>query len=252
MNTQHQSPEVLQQELEAGKKLIHELQAKLEQMERNGGVRPRAERQELQSPVEFIGDFDIVHAEGINVSDDGVSFEVKKPLAIEMHYLQDGIQMRRRAHLVWMKQTQNRGYQFGLKFVEPDTSMQELDRMLKDAEEICQLLEIPYRIVQLCTAELGFASMKSFDIEIWAPGCGEWLEVSSCSNCGDFQARRANIRYRPRADEKPRFVHTLNGSGVALPRVVISILENYQQADGSVKVPEALKPYMKMDMIKAL
>jgi seryl-tRNA synthetase len=92
--------------------------------------------------------------------------------------------------------------------------------------------------------------MKSFDIEVWAPGCGEWLEVSSCSNCGDFQARRANIRYRPRVDEKPRFVHTLNGSGVALPRVVISILENYQQADGSIKVPEVLKPYMKLDIIK--
>jgi seryl-tRNA synthetase len=147
-----------------------------------------------------------------------------------------------------------RGHQFDkvelYKFVEPETSMQELDNMLNDSEHICQLLELPYRVVQLCTGDLGFASMKSFDIEIWAPGCGEWLEVSSCSNCGDFQARRANIRYRPRADEKPRFVHTLNGSGVALPRVVISILENYQQADGSIKVPEVLKPYMKLDIIK--
>jgi seryl-tRNA synthetase len=147
-----------------------------------------------------------------------------------------------------------RGHQFDkvelYKFVEPENSMQELDTMVNDAEKICELLEIPYRVVQLCTAELGFASMKSFDIEVWAPGCGEWLEVSSCSNCGDFQARRANIRYRPRVDEKPRFVHTLNGSGVALPRIVISILENYQQADGSIKVPEVLKPYMKLDIIK--
>ncbi len=146
-----------------------------------------------------------------------------------------------------------RGHQFDkvelYKFVEPDESSEELDKLVSDAEDICQKLELPYRIVQLCTGELGFASKKSYDLEVWAPGCGEWLEVSSCSNCGDFQARRANVRYRPDVNTKPQFVHTLNGSGLALPRVLIAILENYQQADGSVKVPEVLKSYMGVDRI---
>ncbi len=146
-----------------------------------------------------------------------------------------------------------RGHQFDkvelYKFTEPETSDAELDRMVKDAEDVCQKLDIPYRVVQLCTGDLGFAAVKAFDIETWAPGCGEWLEVSSCSNCGDFQARRANIRYRPELEAKPRLVHTLNGSGVALPRLVISILENYQQADRSIVVPETLKPYMGVDVI---
>jgi seryl-tRNA synthetase len=146
-----------------------------------------------------------------------------------------------------------RGHQFDkvelYKFVAPETSFDELEKLTKDAEEVCRQLEIPYRIVQLCTGDLGFASAKSYDIEIWAPGCDEWLEVSSCSNCIDFQARRSNIRYRSEAGEKARLVHTLNGSGVALPRLVISILENYQQADGTVKVPDVLKPYMRMDFI---
>jgi seryl-tRNA synthetase len=141
-----------------------------------------------------------------------------------------------------------RGHQFDkvelYKFTEPEASDQELDKLVRDAEDVCQRLGIPYRVVQLCTGDLGFAAVKSFDIEMWAPGCGEWLEVSSCSNCGDFQARRANIRYRPEAKAKPSLLHTLNGSGLALPRVVIAILENYQQADGSIKVPEALKTYM--------
>jgi len=141
-----------------------------------------------------------------------------------------------------------RGHQFDkvelYKFTEPDTSDNELEKLLNDAEDVCQKLELPYRVKQLCTAELGFASRQSYDIEMWAPGCEEWLEVSSCSNCGDFQARRANIRYRPSPEEKPRFVHTLNGSGLALPRVLIAIMENYQQSDGSVLVPEALRPYM--------
>lgn len=147
-----------------------------------------------------------------------------------------------------------RGHQFDkvelYKFTEPDKSKQELNKMLKDAEEVCQQLNIPYRVLQLCTGDLGFAAVKSFDIEMWAPGCNEWLEVSSCSNCGDFQARRANIRYRPDPEAKPCFVHTLNGSGLALPRVVISILENYQQADGSIAIPEPLKPYVRADTIK--
>jgi seryl-tRNA synthetase len=98
-------------------------------------------------------------------------------------------------------------------------------------------------VLNLCTVDLGVATMK-FDLEMWAPGCGEWLEVSSCANFGDYQARRANIRYRPAAGARPEFVHTLNGSGLALPRVMIAILENYQQADGSIVVPEVLRPYM--------
>jgi seryl-tRNA synthetase len=100
-------------------------------------------------------------------------------------------------------------------------------------------------VVQLCTGDLGFAACKTYDIEMWAPGCAEWLEVSSCSNCCDFQARRANIRYRPEPGAKSQFVHTLNGSGLALPRVLIAVLENYQQADGTVLIPEALGPYLR-------
>ncbi|MCX6008184.1 MAG: serine--tRNA ligase [Chloroflexi bacterium] len=147
-----------------------------------------------------------------------------------------------------------RGHQFEkvevYKFVEPETSENELDKLVHDAEDICQKLGLTYRVIQLCTGDLGFAAVKTFDIEMWAPGCQEWLEVSSCSNCGDFQARRANIRYRPDSEAKPRLVHTLNGSGLALPRVMISIMENYQQADGSILVPEVLKPYMNIDVIK--
>jgi seryl-tRNA synthetase len=141
-----------------------------------------------------------------------------------------------------------RGHQFDkvelYKFVEPETSMNELEKIVKDAEEVCEKLDLPYRIKALCTGDLGFSSMKTYDIEVWAPGSQEWLEVSSCSNCGDFQARRANIRYRPAADEKPRFVHTLNGSGTAIPRIMIAVLENYQKPDGSVAVPEILQPFM--------
>ena len=147
-----------------------------------------------------------------------------------------------------------RGHQFDkvelYKFTEPETSNEELNKLLSDAEDVCQHLDIPYRIVQLCTGDMGFAASKSFDIEIWAAGCHEWLEVSSCSNCSDFQARRANIRYRPETSARPRFVNTLNGSGLALPRVVIAILENYQQADGSIAIPEVLRPYMSIDIIK--
>ncbi|TEU02146.1 MAG: serine--tRNA ligase [Dehalococcoidia bacterium] len=147
-----------------------------------------------------------------------------------------------------------RGHQFDkvelYKFVAPDTSDEELDKMVGDAEEVCRRLDIPYRVLQLCTGDLGFAATKSYDIEMWAPGCGEWLEVSSCSNCGDFQARRANIRFRPQSGAKLQFVHTLNGSGLALPRVLIAILENYQQGDGSIVVPEALRPYTGFEVIK--
>ena len=141
-----------------------------------------------------------------------------------------------------------RGHQFDkvelYKFTEPATSNEELEKLVNDAEEVCQKLGLPYRVTALCTAQLGFAATKAYDIETWAPGCEEWLEVSSCSNCGDFQARRANIRYRPSSEEKPQFVHTLNGSGLALPRILISIMENYQQADGSIAIPEVLQPYV--------
>ncbi len=147
-----------------------------------------------------------------------------------------------------------RGHQFDkvelYKFTEPSASEQELEKMVNDAEQVCQKLGLPYRVTQLCTAELGFASTKSYDIEMWAPGCEEWLEVSSCSDCGDFQARRANIRYRPSPDAKPQFAHTLNGSGLALPRVMIAVIENYQQADGSILVPEVLQPFVGQKVIK--
>jgi seryl-tRNA synthetase len=141
-----------------------------------------------------------------------------------------------------------RGHQFDkvelYKFTEPDTSYDELEKMVNDAEEVCQQLALPYRVSLLNTNELGFASTKSYDIEAWAPGCEEWLEVSSCSNCTDFQARRASIRYRPTPDAKPQFVHTLNGSGLALPRIMIAVMENYQQADGSILVPKVLQPFV--------
>jgi seryl-tRNA synthetase len=140
-----------------------------------------------------------------------------------------------------------RVYQFDkvemVKFVAPDTSTAELMSLIGNAEDICKGLQIPYRLLQLCTADLGVATMK-YDLEMWAPGVQEWLEVSSCGNFGDYQARRANIRYRPEPGARPEYVHTLNGSGLALPRVVIAIMENYQQADGSIVVPEVLRPYM--------
>lgn len=149
-----------------------------------------------------------------------------------------------------------RGHQFDkvelYKFCEPEKSNEELEKLVSDAEDVIRRLDLPYRVKKLCTGELGFASAMSYDIDVWAPGVGEWLEVSSCSNCTDFQARRANIRYRPKVGAKPQFVHTLNGSGVALPRLVIAILENYQQKDGSLIVPEVLRPYMKIEVIKPI
>ncbi len=135
------------------------------------------------------------------------------------------------------------------KFVEPETSFDELEALLANAETVCQRLNLPYRILQLCAGDISFPSAKSYDIEVWAAGSQEWLEVSSCSNCTDFQARRANVRYRPGVGERPRFLHTLNGSGLALPRVIIAILENNQQPDGSVVIPEALRPYTGFDTI---
>ena len=147
-----------------------------------------------------------------------------------------------------------RGHQFDkvelYKFAAPDSSDEELEKMVNDAEEVCRRLGIPYRVLELCTGDLGFASTKSYDIEMWAPGCEEWLEVSSCSNCGDFQARRANVRFRPKQGARPQFVHTLNGSGLALPRVLIAVMENYQQPDGSITIPQALYPYTRFEVIK--
>ncbi len=141
-----------------------------------------------------------------------------------------------------------RGHQFDkvemYKLTTPETSYEELERLVDNAEDVCRRLGIAHRVVQMCTGDLGFSATKKYDIEMWAPGIQEWLEVSSCSNCGDFQARRANIRYRPEPGARPQFVHTLNGSGLALPRVMIAIMENYQQADGSIVVPEVLRPYM--------
>ena len=141
-----------------------------------------------------------------------------------------------------------RGHQFDkvemVKFVKPETSMEELAKLVDNAQDICRRLGLPHRVVQMCTGDLSFTAAAKYDIEVWAAGCKEWLEVSSCSNFKDFQARRANIRYRPASGGKVQFVHTLNGSGLALPRVMIAILENYQQKDGSVVIPEALRPYM--------
>ena len=141
-----------------------------------------------------------------------------------------------------------RGHQFDkvemVKFCLPESSDEELASLIRNAEEVAEGLEIPYRIVQMCTGDLSFTAAAKFDVELWAPGCQEWLEVSSCSSFRDFQARRANIRYRPEDGGRPRFLHTLNGSGLALPRTLIAVMENYQQADGSIVVPDVLRPYM--------
>ncbi len=137
-----------------------------------------------------------------------------------------------------------------VKFVAPETSYEEHETLLQNAEEVLQLLEIPYRVLNLCTADLSFAAAKCYDIEAWAPGVGKWLEVSSCSNFEDFQARRANIRFRRKPGDKPEFVHTLNGSGLALPRTIIAILENYQTDEGTVVVPTVLRKYLGVDVLK--
>ena len=148
-----------------------------------------------------------------------------------------------------------RGHQFDkvelVKFVRPETSDAELKSLLDDAEDVCRRLGLAHRVVQMCTGDLSFAAAMKYDVEVWAPGCEEWLEVSSCSNFRDFQARRARIRYRAGQGAKPELVHTLNGSGLALPRVLIAVLETYQRADGSVGVPEVLRPFMGTDAIAA-
>ena len=131
-----------------------------------------------------------------------------------------------------------------VKFVKPEESYDELEKLLNDAEAVIQALELPYRVIELCTGDLSFAASKCYDIELWAPGMKKWLEVSSCSNFTDFQARRANIKFKSKGGKKPEYAHTLNGSGVALARLVIAILEIHQTKDGSVNIPEALRPYM--------
>ena len=136
-----------------------------------------------------------------------------------------------------------------VKIVEPDTVQQELQKLLADAEEIVKGLGLPYRIKHLCTADLGFANEETYDIEVYAPGIGNWLEVSSCSSFSDFQARRAHIKYRKEPHLKSEFVATLNGSGLALPRTFIGVVENYQRRDGTIAVPAVLRPYMGGDSV---
>lgn len=131
-----------------------------------------------------------------------------------------------------------------VKFTEPEHSYEELEKLVADAETVLQQLRLPYRVVKLCTGDLGFAAAKTYDLEVWLPGQSAFREISSCSNFEDFQARRAQIRYRKEAKGKPIFVHTLNGSGLAVGRTLVAVLENYQQKDGSVVIPEALRPYM--------
>ena len=131
-----------------------------------------------------------------------------------------------------------------VKLATPETGMAELESMVADAEEVLKRLGLAYRVIVLCTGDMGFNSAKTYDLEVWLPGQDAYREISSCSTCSDFQARRGNLRYRPEPKGKPRFLHTLNGSGLAVGRTLVAILENYQQADGSVVVPEALRPYM--------
>jgi seryl-tRNA synthetase len=142
-----------------------------------------------------------------------------------------------------------RGHQFDkvelMKYVKPGTADEELEKLIRDAEDVCRGLGLPWRVKEMCTGDLSFVACRKFDIEVWAAGCGEWLEVSSCSNFRDFQARRASIRCRPAGGDSPQFVHTMNGSGLALPRTLIAILENCQNEDGTVTVPEVLRPYMR-------
>ena len=141
-----------------------------------------------------------------------------------------------------------RGHQFDkvemYKFTEPERSDEELELMLEDALDVCRALGLTYRVLDICTGDLGFNAARTYDVEVWSPATGEWLEVSSVSNCTDFQARRANIRFRREPAGRPEHPHTLNGSGLALPRTMIAIIENYQQPDGSIELPEVLRPFM--------
>jgi seryl-tRNA synthetase len=131
-----------------------------------------------------------------------------------------------------------------VKFSKPETSYDELESLTNNAEEVLKKLGLPYRVVMLCTGDLGFSASKTYDVEVWMPSYGRYVEISSCSNFEDYQARRANIRFRRKDSKKVEYVHTLNGSGLAVGRTFAAILENYQQEDGSIIIPEALRPYM--------
>lgn len=135
------------------------------------------------------------------------------------------------------------------KFVLPQTSEEEHQKLLQDAEAILQALKLPYRVIELCTGDLGFSSTKTYDLEVWLPSSGKYREISSCSNCQDFQARRGNIRYKEAGKKGTQFVHTLNGSGLAVGRTMAAVLENYQQPDGTIKIPEALQPYLNREVL---
>jgi seryl-tRNA synthetase len=137
-----------------------------------------------------------------------------------------------------------------VKFVKPEDSYDELESLTRDAEDILQKLELPYRVVALCTGDLGFAASKTYDLEVWLPGQQRYREISSCSNFTDFQARRANIRFKRKGKRGTEFVHTLNGSSLAIGRTLVAILEDYQQKDGSVLVPEVLRPYFGAEVIR--
>jgi seryl-tRNA synthetase len=137
-----------------------------------------------------------------------------------------------------------------VSIVTPEQSVTEHERMTDCAQEVLKRLELPHRVVTLCSGDMGFSAQKTYDIEVWLPGQDRYREISSCSNCGDFQARRMNARYRPKDGKGTRFVHTLNGSGLAVGRTLIAVLENYQEADGSIRVPEVLQPYMGMKKIE--
>ena len=139
-----------------------------------------------------------------------------------------------------------------VKFARPENSFEELESLTNDAERVLQGLGLPYRVVCLSTGDLGFSSAKTYDVEVWMPSYGRYVEISSCSNFVDFQARRMNIRFKDGPNDKPQLIHTLNGSGVAIGRTVAAILENYQNEDGSVTVPEALRPYLGTDVIKGI
>src|SRR5208283_1509479 len=137
-----------------------------------------------------------------------------------------------------------------IKITRPENGYQELEKLVADAERVLQLLGLHYRVVQLCTGDMGFASAMTYDLEVWAPGQGQYLEVSSCSNCEDFQSRRMNLRFKSEAGEN-KFPHILNGSGTALARLFVALIETHQQSDGSVQIPKALQPYFKADRISA-
>jgi len=147
-----------------------------------------------------------------------------------------------------------RGHQFDkvelYKLTRPEDSEAALEQMRVHVSRLCEALGLHYRVLQLCSADIGFGSQITYDFEAWAPGCKEWLEISSVSNCGDFQARRSNLRYRDPETRKPGWLHTLNGSGLGLPRTMICVMENNQQADGSIRVPDFLQPYVGREVIR--